>query len=473
MPQDHIHFITGRLAEASLRGILAELGPKAGFAYTVQVLNITVAALMTAEWIAKRIEVPTGTTKVLITGYCRGDLSLIEAVAGVPVERGPKDLRQLPDWFQCGSPDESYGQHDIQIIAEINHAPSFTPEEMLAEARLLATAGAELIDVGCDPGGTWLDVAERVGMLREHGFRVSIDSLNPVEIAAATGAGAELVLSVNSQNRKYAPDWGCEVVAIPDDPKSLDQLDETIAYLEKHNVPYRIDPILEPIAFGFAESLVRYSEIRRRYPEAEMMMGIGNLTELTDVDSAGVNVLLLGFCQELGIRSVLTTQVISWAQTSVKECDLARRLVHYAVTKQTLPKRLEPRLVTLRDARPVMPSLEEIEALAGSIKDSNYRMFSTLGTLHLISANLHLEDADPFLLFDKLMATEPTNMSPSHAFYLGYELAKAKIAATLGKEYRQDEALDWGYLTEPEPTHRLKLDGRNTGRTSDQETGDA
>ncbi len=64
-------------------------------------------------------------------------------------------------------------------------------------------------------------------------------------------------------------------------------------------MPLRIDPILEPIGFGFAASLGRYLEVRRRYPDAEMMMGIGNLTELTDVDSAGVNVLLLGFCQEL------------------------------------------------------------------------------------------------------------------------------------------------------------------------------
>ena len=57
-----------------------------------------------------------------------------------------------------------------------------------------------------------------------------------------------------------------------------------------------------------------------------MMMGIGNLTEMTDADSAPINVLLLGFCQETGIRSVLTTQVINWAHTSVRECDLARRL---------------------------------------------------------------------------------------------------------------------------------------------------
>ena len=92
-------------------------------------------------------------------------------------------------------------------------------------------------------------------------------------------------------------------------------------------MPFRIDPVIEPIGFGFAASLGRYLEVRRRYPDAEMMMGVGNLTELTDVDSAGVNVLLLGFCQELGIRSVLTTEVINWCRSCVRELDLARRLV--------------------------------------------------------------------------------------------------------------------------------------------------
>ncbi len=111
---------------------------------------------------------------------------------------------------------------------------------------------------------------------------------------------------------------------------TLAGFDDTIEFLAAHNVPQRLDPILEPIGFGFANSLGRYLETRRRYPDAEMMMGIGNLTELTEVDSAGVNVLLLGFCQEQSIRSVLTTQVINWARGSVRECDLGRRLVRYA-----------------------------------------------------------------------------------------------------------------------------------------------
>ena len=138
--------------------------------------------------------------------------------------------------------------------------------------------------------------------------------MNPREIEPAVRAGAELVLSVNSSNCDAACDWGCEVVVVPDVPAAMGGLDEMVAALAEAGVRLRIDPVLEPIGFGFAASLERYFEVRRRYPDAEMMMGIGNLTELTDVDSAGVNVLLLAICEELGIRSVLTTQVIHWAR---------------------------------------------------------------------------------------------------------------------------------------------------------------
>src|SRR5262249_31563629 len=142
-----------------------------------------------------------------------------------------------------------------------------------------------------------------------------------------------------------------EVVAIPDRPGSLDGFDETAAFLDGRGVPFRLDPVLEPIGFGFAASLGRYIDVRRRHPDRPMMMGVGNLTELTDVDSAGVNVMLAGFCEELGIGSVLTTAVINWARSSVRELDLARRLVYHAVKGRTLPKHLEPGLVMLRDPR--------------------------------------------------------------------------------------------------------------------------
>ena len=88
----------------------------------------------------------------------------------------------------------------------------------------------------------------------------------------------------------------------------LDELAPRAGSVPEIAVPFRIDPSLEPIGFGFAASLGRYLEVGHRYPEAALMMGTGNLTELTDVDSAGVNTLLVTICQELAVRSVLTTQ---------------------------------------------------------------------------------------------------------------------------------------------------------------------
>ncbi len=457
--RDHIHFVTGRLAEFSLRDVLADLAPRAGFDYSVEVLGITVAALMTTEWVARRIHVPAVATRVLLPGYCQGDLAVVGRADGVSVERGPRDLRRLEVFFGQSAVQGDYGKYDIEILAEINHAVRIPLGELVAEADRLRADGANLIDVGCDPGDTWLGVGEAVGALVAQGHRVSIDSMNVREVELAVAAGAELVLSVNSANRAAAAQWGAKVVAVPDDSATLGGLAETVDFLAEHGVPLLIDPILEPIGFGFAASLGRYLEIRRSYPDAEMMMGIGNLTELTDADSAPINVLLLGFCEELGIRSVLTTQVINWARTSVRECDLARRLVYYADRHRTLPKRLEPRLVMLRDAEIMRYGNEALDRLACEIKDPNYRLFAEDGHLHAVTANVHLTDTDPFALFAKCQARSARSIDPAHAFYLGYELAKAMTALTLAKEYLQDEALDWGMLTRPENHHRLKFAG--------------
>jgi hypothetical protein len=150
----------------------------------------------------------------------------------------------------------------------------------------------------------------------------------------------------------------------------------------------------------------------------------------------------------------------------VRECDLARRLVYFAARRRIPPKHVEPRLVTLRDPKVHEFGAAALEQLAAQIKDNNFRVFAESGQVHLLGAGLHIADRDPFLVFERLLHPgfggaadtheAPTNVDASHAFYLGYELAKAMIALTLGKEYRQDEALDWGYLTQAEESHRLR-----------------
>jgi dihydropteroate synthase len=458
MQDEHLLFVTGRLAERGLNRVLEGLSQKIGFRYEIQVMPISVAALLTTQWVLPRIQVAPEIQRVVLPGYCRGDLEELSHALGVPVVLGPKDLRKLPEFFgQTSRRDESFGQSDIEVIAEINHAKDLTPSQLERVAKSLLAAGADMIDLGCDPGVTWEGVPEAVACLRELGARVSIDSFNPKEIVAGVNAGAELVLSMNSSNRSLVDEVDVEWVLIPDEPATLEGLHENLEFLERRGARFRVDPILEPIGMGFSRSLNRYFQIRERFPEAEMMMGIGNLTELTDVDSAGINTLLLGYCQELKIRSVLTTQVISWAQSSVRECVAARELVHFACENGVPPKRLDNRLVMLRDPAVTDVDPDDLREMADQLKDSNYRMFLAEDQMHLVAAQLHLRDQDPFELFDQLMDNQPKNVDASHAFYLGYELCKAYTALTLGKDYRQDEALDWGLLTRPETDrHRLR-----------------
>lgn len=445
MQRPHLLFVTGKLAEPSLRRILSDLAPRAGFEYSIAVLPITVVALATTPWIARHLTVPPGIDRVILPGLCQGDLEPLRELAAA-VERGPADLRDLPDFFSTSAVSrEDYGGHDIAILAEINHAPRLDRAEIVRQAQTLQADGADVIDIGCDPGSTWSGVGDTVRVLRDAGLRVSIDSFNPHEVEAAVSAGAELVLSVNSSNVSAARSWGCEVVVLPDVLATLEGLDTTIDKLNAWGVKYRIDPVIEPIGLGFAASLGRYLEVRRRYSDAEMLMGVGNLTELTDVDSAGINVLLLGFCQEMGIRSVLTTQVINWCRSCVRELDLARRLVYHACTHRVLPKHIAPNLVMLRDPKLRMHGETMLNDMAANIKDRNFRLFVERGLLCVLNNQMFLQGSDPFALFKQMR--ERVGIDVAHAFYLGYEMAKAMTALTLGKNYTQDQALCWGFLT--------------------------
>lgn len=463
----HIHFVTGRLAEHAVRAIVERESQRGGFEFTVGVLPITVAALMTSKWLLRHLEIPPRTTRVLLPGYLQADIEEIRQHFDVPIDCGPRDIRDLPEFFGGkATRDEDYGAYSIEIIAEINHAPRLSREDLLRQARSLQQRGADRIDLGCSPGRRWTDVADAVRAIGDLGMRVSIDSFDEVEVANACSAGADLVLSVNSSNRHAAVEWGAEVVVIPDAPSDEKSFQESINFLSQRDVPMRLDPILEPLGCGFIASLSRYAACRRDYPEAKMMMGIGNITELTDADSAGINVLLLGICQELRIESVLTTEVINWARNSVRECDLARRMMHFACKHGIPPKHLEPDLVQLRDAKVRQFELATIVELSQSIRDKNIRIMNADGEIHAVSAGVHAHDADPFVCMQALLDSPVgDSIDASHAFYLGFEMAKAMTANTLSKQYEQDQPLNWGMLTQPERHHRLPR-GRKAGKPS-------
>lgn len=441
-------FVTGRLAEPALRRTLDRMAPP--FAFDVAVMHITVAALMTTAWIARLLPAPpaAGTDLVLIPGLCEGDTGVIADRMGVRVAKGPKDLREIPEYFGQEAIHRDYGDQDIEILAEINNAPRWSRDALLAEAHRLHESGADYIDVGCTPGLAFPELGAVVRELVGAGMRVSIDSFDPDEIMTAVDAGASLVLSINSSNLDVAHRLGgrqVRVVAIPDFGASLETLEPTIGTLRSLGIPFLIDPVIEPIGFGFVASLERFIETRRRYPDVPMMMGIGNLTELTAADTTGVNAILIAVCEELGVRTVLTTEVIGWARGAVREIDIARRLMRYAIRNKVAPKHIDDRLVTLKDQRILSFTDAELRDLQSHITDPNFRIFTDRDSIVVLNRDLFIRGTDIQEMFSQLGVTEAT-----HAFYLGKELAKARLAITLGKTYRQEGQLDWGYLTPPD-----------------------
>ena len=449
-PYRQVLFVTGKLAEPLLRRTIDSMHPS--FAWEVATLRITVAALMTAPWIAKFLTVPDGTDLILLPGLVEGDLDLLRQQFGVVVERGPKDVRDLPLYFGQQAAARDYGAWDIEILAEINNAPKRSREAVRTEAEHYRASGADVIDIGCTPGVPFPALGELVRELRATGLRISIDSFDPAEIRTAVDAGAELILSINGSNREVIADLrgaGVRVVAIPDFGASLDTLDPTLEALTAAGIPFLIDPILEPIGYGFMASLERFTEIQRRHPGVPQMMGIGNLTELTSADSTGVNALLMAIAQEVGVKAVLTTEVIPWASGAVREIDVARRLMYHAITQKSLPKGVDDRLVTVKDPRVLTITEAELRELQAQVTDPNFRIFTDRDTITVFNHARFIRGTEIQDIFDQLGVDEA-----SHAFYLGKELAKAKLAITLGKTYRQEGQLNWGYLTPPEDANR-------------------
>jgi hypothetical protein len=453
-------FVTGRLAEPALRKLLAAT-PLPG-AYEIAVMPISVAALMTTTWIGRHFALPSGHKRhvalppgcdlMLIPGYCEGDLSEIEQVAGMPVQRGPKDLQDIPAYFGQERRRENYGAYSVQIMAEIQDALRLDEAALLARAAYYRQNGAEVVDLGITPGSSAGQVAQAVARLKETGYRVSVDSLDAAIIQEADAAGADYILSLNSSNLALGRRLQATPVVIPDEDGDVTTLWANAEQLWQWGLDPILDPIVQPIGFGFSRSLADLYRTRERYPQARLMMGSHHLSEMTDADSTGINALLLGIAQELQVAFVLTTEVAPWARGTVRELDIARRLMHYALDQGIPPKRLEEGLLTIKDSRPKYADQEMVRELQAALTDLNVRIFVGEQQIYAFNAAVFAAGADIDAIFAQLGIEDA-----GHAFYLGRELTKAQLALQLGKHYEQDQALRWGYLTvEEKKGHPLK-----------------
>jgi len=436
---ERLLFLTGHLAEPRLIETIRGIGLADG-SWRVHNIGIKVAALMTDAIIRNRLKGPLEADRVVLPGRVRMDLGVLRDHYGVPFERGPDELVDLPAYLGHGGRPPDLSRHDMRILAEIIDAPGLTCDEILERGLAYSEKGADVIDIGCQPDVPFPHLEEVVAALKARGLKVSVDSGDVAELARAAKAGADYVLSLDETSLDAVRGTACVPILVPKPHGDLPSLIRAIDAATEKGIPHIADPILDPIHFGFTASIARYAELRRLRPDVEILMGTGNLTELTDADSQGVTTALLGIASELHIRNVLVVQVSPHTRRTIEEHDAARRLLYRARQDQSLPKGLGGGLLSLHDLKPYPATGEEIGRWARDVRDANFRIESAEDGIHIYNRDGHHVADDPFELFPAL----GVDADGAHAFYLGYELAKAEIARALGKRYAQDAPLDWG-----------------------------
>jgi dihydropteroate synthase-like protein len=466
---EHILFLTGRLAEPALRRVLAQIAPPgeaAPFSWEVREIGLQVAGLMTVDLLRRRVELPVAADRVILPGRCRGEIEGLATQWGVPVQRGPEELKDLPQFFSREARPVDLDHYGIEIFAEIVDAPRLDVEAIVARALAYAADGADVIDLGGLPDTPFPHLEDSVRALRERGLRVSVDSLEPDELLRGGRAGADYLLSLTLDTLWIAGEVAATPVVIGRTPQDEPSLWAAVERMERRGSPFLADAILDPIPYGLLASLVRYHRLRERFPQAALMMGVGNLTELVEADTSGITAVLLGIAAELRASAVLTTQVSPHARRAVREADWARRIMHAAVSQQMLPKGLCDQLLTVHARRPFPDAPEEIAALAGAVRDPNFRVQVSQQGVHVYNREGLRLAQDPFALWPQL----GLGKDAGHAFYMGVEVARAQIAWQLGKRYVQDQPLDWGCAVAGEPQDLQRWQAAGTTMADREQT---
>ncbi|MGH1418146.1 MAG: DUF6513 domain-containing protein [Hyphomicrobiaceae bacterium] len=444
-------FITGHLAESRLQDQVAGLDLEEA-SWRVVNIGVKVAALMTEAIVIKRLATPLDADRVIVPGRTRMDLKKLSSHFGVPFERGPDELIDIPQFFGHGRRAPDLSQYDVRIFAETIEAPTLTVEAIVHRAHEQRAAGADVIDLGCQPDTHFPHLEDVIGALKAEGYKVSVDSGDTSELERGVKAGADFVFSLDETTLDIVADTSCVAILVPKPHGDLASLLRAIDAANEKGIAHIADPILDPIHFGFMASLERYAQLRRARPDVEILMGTGNLTELTDADSLGVTAALLGVCSELEIRNVLVVQVSPHTRRTIEEHDAARRLMYRAKSDAGLPKGYGDGLLSLHNLKPFTQTPAEISEMAAAVRDLNYRIEAAEDGVHIYNRDGHAQATDAFALYPKLGVSDDA----SHAFYLGYELAKAEIAYDLGKRYTQDRPLDWGVSADKQTDNEMR-----------------
>ena len=447
---EKILFLTGKLAKRQLERILNSMKPE--FSYQINQIGVNVAALMSESIIMRRLSKNQSFDRIIVPGKFRGNLKKLSSFFNIPVERGPDDVSNIPDYFGMKIVEDKLEDYDCEIFAEIVDAAILSIPQIVKISKKYIRDGANVIDLGCMPDTEFNHLEDTVKAVKSLGVKVSVDSANDSELIRGSKAGADFILSVSEKNKHILNEIKSLPVLIPAKQGNLKSLERLIKEMIKNKKEFLADPILVPIRYGFAKSVDRYIKLRKKFPNIQILMGTGNLTELTDCDSAGTNMILMGLVSELSINAVLVVQVSNHCKNAIKETDAARKIMHFSKINQRLPFRINNSLMCISERKVQRKSMKELKEMKSMVKDKNFRIFLSDNSINVFNSETFTSGSDPYDFFDHMKVDDDA----SHAFYLGIELARAQIAFQLGKNYDQDNELNWGIAVKKKKQNLLK-----------------
>ena len=415
---------------------------------------------------------------VIVPGMCTASFEKVERDTGIPVYRGPrhaadlalilpllnsvtlsrtipaddflavnkaKDARKRLDEREKSAESDFIargtkigGTSRMKVLAEVMDA--HLREDICRVVEGYFAAGADIVDLGFGFDAVPEDVTRVFSQLDGIDRMLAVDTQDPDLIRAAL-CRADLVLSLQERNipkvGKEIAKAGAAAVVVPGE--SL--LTKNLALAKRAGIDCIIaDPLLQPVGSGLVASLKNFK--KSAYP---LFFGAGNVTELIDADSVGVNALLAGMAMELGAAVIFTSEHSDKTAGSVSEMRTATEMMRLAGDRP-YPKDLGIDLLVLKEKhRRREPPLEydtaisaitmpyrisydpkgnfrvgiEGDQIVAVINDRAIKGKRWQDVLHTILSHNHVSLLD-------------------HAGYLGRELYKAELAIRYGRSFEQD-----------------------------------
>lgn len=452
---------------------------------------------------------------IITPGLVRKDVSYVKDKIGIPTYKGPKDAADLPvvldmieklelstkipadkligdelrekalKFIEDFEKDEKdvkkllkkpenilvgnlpVGEDfPLRVLAEVANAPLLTEQELLKKARYYLKNGANMIDIGMVAGESLENkIPSMVKLLKDDlgDVPVSIDTLNPWELKAGIESEVDLVLSLDHGNLydvlPLVKDYNIPAVILPSDfsrnwtPSTVEERINSLENLmmKCKGVDVIADLVLDPInSKSVVDSIIACHDFKARN-KTPLFMGVGNVTELLDTDSVGVNALLSGIAMELKASVLFTVEESGKTLGSVRELSISSKMMFLAKNRGSIPKDLGINLLVLKDKRKGENIEEEVDVpVIDGEADYSYTQdpcgsFKIMVKDGVINA-VHYQKMVPDVsirgktakaIYDMIIKQGLVSRI-EHATYLGEELQKAEIAVKLDKNYIQD-----------------------------------